>query len=260
MAALAEGRIDSPLLFEPVLADVESLNQWALTERLAVTKLSFFALGKVLSRYGLLYSGAALGRGCGPLVVASPGKKRSELSRGIIAAPGELTTARLLLSLFLDDIPRFKQMVFSDIMPAVKHGEVDFGLIIHEGRFTYPEHNLVELLDLGQWWEEETGEPIPLGGIAIRRDLGVDTARRVDEAIRFSLEQAQRGDEAVIKYVLSHAQEMSLDVIKRHIELYVNDFSVDIGSSGIRAVETLFERAEKRGFITKPNLPIMAYE
>jgi 1,4-dihydroxy-6-naphthoate synthase len=259
MAALAGGRIDSPLLFEPVLADVESLNQWALSGRLAVTKLSFFALGKVLSRYGLLFSGAALGRGCGPLVVAAPEKKLAELSRGIIAAPGELTTARLLLSLFLDDIPHFKQMVFSEIMLAVQHGEVDFGLIIHEGRFTYPEYNLVALLDLGQWWEEETGEPIPLGGMAIRRDLGVDTAGLVDLAIRSSLEQAQQGDEAVMEYVLSHAQEMSLDVVKRHIELYVNDFSVDIGSSGRRAVEILFDRAEKKGFIQKPNLPLMAY-
>jgi 1,4-dihydroxy-6-naphthoate synthase len=259
MAALAGGRIDSTLVFRPVLADVETLNRWALNGRLPVTKLSFFALGKVLSRYALLFSGAALGRGCGPLVVARPGKNRSQLSEGIIAAPGELTTARLLLSLFLDGIPRFKQMIFSEIMPAVKRGEADFGLVIHEGRFTYSGYNLVEVLDLGQWWEEETGEPVPLGGMAIRRDLDEGTARLVNQAILSSLNHAQWGNEAVTKYVLSHAQELSPDVIKRHIDLYVNEFTTDIGSSGRRAIEILFQKAANKGLIPTPTHPLMAY-
>lgn len=259
MAGLADNRVDSLVIFEPVLADVETLNQWALVERLDVTKLSFTALGRVRNSYGLLYSGAALGRGCGPLVVSRPGRSLSELDQAVVAAPGELTTACLLLSLYLGRRPQFRQMVFSDIMPAVARGDADFGLIIHEGRFTYENYGLQALLDLGEWWESETGAPIPLGGIAIRRDIGSEMAHEIDRAIHQSLMLANAHPKDTMPYVLSHAQEIDRDVVMQHIKLYVNSFSIDLGPEGEDAVKKLFERAESAKLIPPSPLPLMAY-
>ncbi|MBI5572658.1 MAG: 1,4-dihydroxy-6-naphthoate synthase [Desulfomonile tiedjei] len=258
-AALAEQRLDAPLEFQPVLADVETLNQWALERRLAVTKLSFMALGSVRDSYGLLSAGGALGRGCGPLLVARPGTTLAGLDSGVVAAPGNLTTARLLLGLFCGRTPSFKQMVFSEIMPAVARGEADFGLVIHEGRFTYPNLGLEALLDLGAWWEEKTGLPIPLGGIAIRRDLGPEVARQVDRSIRTSLETAMSAPDEAMGYVLAHAQEMDRQVVMQHIDLYVNSFGLDLGPAGRNAVETLFSIGEDAGLIPLSTLPLMAY-
>ncbi len=258
-AALANDRVETPLIFEPVLADVETLNQWALEERLEVTKLSFFALGRVREAYGLLYAGAALGQGCGPLVVARPGTGLGGLDGGLIAAPGELTTARLLLSLYLGQEPNFSQMVFSEVMPAVAEGRADYGLVIHEGRFTYRDHGLEALLDLGEWWERETGRPIPLGGIAIRRDLGQELAQSVDVAIHRSLMAARSDPAEAMPYVKAHAQEMASEVIEQHLALYVNQYSLDLGDDGRQAVEALFARAEKYGIIKPSPLPLMAY-
>jgi 1,4-dihydroxy-6-naphthoate synthase len=259
MAALAGDRANTPLLLEPVLADVETLNQWALQQRLEVTKLSFMALGVVRNSYGLLYSGGALGRGCGPLLVARPGTRLDALDRGVVAAPGELTTARLLLSLYLGAVPRFEQMLFSDIMPAVASGKADFGLVIHEGRFTYSTYGLEMLMDLGEWWEKDTGHPIPLGGIAVRRDLGFEVARMVDDAIRQSLMLARISETETMAYVMQHAQEMDLAVVMQHIGLYVNSFTVNLGPEGREAVETLFGRAEQAGVLEGSSLPLMAY-
>ena len=258
-AALAEERIDAPLLFEPVLADVETLNQWALENRLEVTKLSFPALGRVIESYGLLNTGAALGFGCGPLLVARPGTDLDRLADGLVAAPGELTTARMLLGLFLGQEPNCRQMVFSEIMPAVERGEADFGLIIHEGRFTYQQHGLVALQDLGQWWEGETGLPLPLGCIAVRRDLGPEMARSIDAAIRASLVSARTDPVAARPYILKHAQEMDLPVVEQHIELYVNQFSLDLAGQGLEAIELLLGKARETGLIPDTSLPLTAY-
>lgn len=259
MAALAENRLASPLMFDPVLADVETLNQWALEERLGVTKLSFMALGKVRNSYGLLSAGGALGWGCGPLVVSRPGRSLAELDSGVVASPGTLTTAALLLSLFHGKEANFRQMVFSDIMPAVARGEADFGLVIHEGRFTLASYGLEPLLDLGTWWEQETGHPTPLGGIAIRRDLGPELARMVDQAIRESVMDALGAPEKTMSYVQSHAQEMDPDVLAQHIKLYVNSFSVDLSAEGREAVDLLFSKAQESGFIPPSAMPLMAF-
>jgi len=259
MAALAENRLASPLIFEPLLADVETLNQWALEDRLDVTKLSFMALGQVRNSYGLLSSGGALGWGCGPLLVTRPGRTLAQLDHGAVASPGNLTTAALLLSLYLGKQPDFRQMVFSDIMPAVASGEADFGLVIHEGRFTLAAYGLEPLLDLGSWWEQETGHPIPLGGIAIRRDLGLELAQMVDHAIRSSLLDALASPERTMSYVQSHAQEMDQDVVTQHIKLYVNSFSMDLSAEGQEAVALLFSKAEGAGFIPRSSIPLMAY-
>lgn len=250
---------NSPVTFEPVLADVETLNGWALEKRLDITKLSFFAFGKVREQYALLHAGAALGRGCGPVIVARPGTSLHELGKGIVAAPGNLTTARLLLTLYLGKEPPFKQMVFSEVMPAVREGKADFGLVIHEGRFTYREHDLKVLLDLGEWWEKETGFPIPLGGISIRRNLGGDLARDVDRCIRASLTLARNGSKTVMDYVMAHAQEMIPLVVQQHIDLYVNQFSEDLGEEGREAIRFLMNQAEKAGWVEPCSLPLMAY-
>lgn len=259
MAALAQRLVVAPCDFKPFLADVETLNQWALEKRLDVTKLSFMALGMVRNSYGLLSAGGALGRGCGPLVVARRGATLAGLDSGVVAAPGNLTTARLLLSLFCGRTPQFKQMIFSEVMPALARGDADFGLVIHEGRFTYANFGLEALLDLGVWWEQKTGLPLPLGGIAIRRDLGPEVARKVDESIRSSLLYATKQPDDIMGYVLSHAQEMDLDVVSRHIKLYVNPFSLDLGAEGQHAIETLFSTAEESGLLPPSSLPIMAY-
>ncbi len=258
-AGLSYNEKDSSPVFEPVLADVETLNGWALKGKLDITKLSFFAFFKVQTAYALLHSGGALGRGCGPILVARPGADLNNLKDGMIAAPGNLTTARLLLTLYLGYEPRLQQMVFSNVMPAVRDGKADFGLVIHEGRFTLDAYGLQTILDLGGWWEEETGLPIPLGGIAIRRDLGEGTARDVDERIRQSLSLAEGGSPYVEDYIISHAQEMDPSVIRQHIDLYVNRFSRDLGDEGQRAVRVLLDRAERAGLLAPCGLPLMAY-
>ena len=259
-AGLSAHYKDASPPIEPVLADVETLNGWALGERLDITKLSFFALGRVRERYALLHSGSALGRGCGPILVSRGRADLNDLKHATIAAPGNLTTARLLLTLYLGYEPQLRQMVFSEIMPSVRDGKADFGLVIHEGRFTLDAYELQSILDLGQWWEAETGLPIPLGGIAIRRDLGESTARNVDERIRQSLSLAESGSSRVEDYILSHAQEMAPSVIWQHIDLYVNEFSRDLGYEGRKAVRVLLDRAEKMGLLTPCAFPLMAYE
>ncbi|MEW6351720.1 MAG: 1,4-dihydroxy-6-naphthoate synthase [Thermodesulfobacteriota bacterium] len=259
MAALAQGRVETSLRFRIETADVEKLNEWALAARLEVTKLSFAALGRVRDRYALLHSGAALGRGCGPLVVSRAGTHLDALHEGIVASPGELTTAALLLALFHGEPLRFRHMLFSEIMPAVARGDADFGLVIHEGRFTFAEHGLDALVDLGAWWEEETGSPIPLGGIAVRRDIGQRIAREVDLAIARSLMMADPNSDETMRYVRSHAQEMDLEVIRQHIGLYVNSFTRDIGPEGEAAVAELFARGQRTGLIPRVNLPLLAY-
>jgi 5,8-dihydroxy-2-naphthoate synthase len=258
-AGLSAREKDASPSFEPVLADVETLNGWALKGKLDITKLSFFALFKVQTAYALLHAGGALGRGCGPILVTRQGTDLKNLKGGIIAAPGNLTTARLLLTLYLGYEPTFQQMVFSNVMPAVCDGKADFGLVIHEGRFTLDAYGLQTILDLGGWWEEETGLPIPLGGIAIRRDLGESTARDVDERIRESLSLADDGSPFVEDYINFHAQEMDPLVIRQHIDLYVNRFSRDLGDEGRKAVRALLNRAERAGLLKPCSLPLMAY-
>ncbi|MCG6879211.1 MAG: 1,4-dihydroxy-6-naphthoate synthase [Deltaproteobacteria bacterium] len=262
-AGLAIHDKDALLAFDPVLADIETLNRWALEGRVDISKLSFFAFGKVREQYALLHSGGALGRGCGPILVARRENDLEQLRDGTgkytIAAPGNLTTARLLLTLFLGYEPQFRQMVFSNVMPAVRDGEADFGLVIHEGRFTLDAYGLQSALDLGQWWEEETGFPIPLGGIAVRRNLGSSVARQVDQRIQKSLLLAESEFSMVNDYVKAHAQEMASTVIQQHIDLYVNRFTRELGDEGEKAVRVLLQRAESAGLLTPCDLPLLAY-
>jgi 1,4-dihydroxy-6-naphthoate synthase len=253
--ALVHGAVEvNGLHFQERLEDVETLNRLARSasqaeerrsghEALDVTKASYGAIPFLLDEYVLLRSGGALGRACGPLVVARDPVEMAQLRGKRIAIPGRFTTANLLLRLFDPLLPEAVEMVYSEIMPAVQRGQVDVGVIIHEGRFTYADYGLVALLDLGQWWEETTGYPIPLGGILARRSLGKDTIRAVDDAIRRSVEFAFDNPTASEAYVRRHAQEMDPEVVRQHIELYVNRFSAELGDEGEAAIRELFTRA-----------------
>lgn len=257
--ALANHLIDTgDVEFDIRLEDVETLNRFCAHKHLHVTKISMAALAHYLADYALLSSGGALGRGCGPLIVAQPGHDLEEISEAEIAVPGTLTTAHFLLSIFLGKHPRALAMSFDQIMPAVKAGDCAYGVIIHEGRFTYQNYGLVCLADLGEWWEKETGLPIPLGGIAIRRDLGVRVAREVNELIRGSLRHARQNPSTVYGYVRAHAQEMEEKVIAEHIRLYVNDFTLELGDQGEKAIRMLFQMGVDAGLLPLSKENILA--
>lgn len=255
--ALTHGLVATPgFTVSERLEDVETLNRLALDGILDLTKVSYHALGHLRERYALLRSGGALGRGCGPLVVAARPAAMSDLRGRRIAIPGVLTTANLLLQLFGTDFANVVPMPFDRIMPALRSGEADAGVIIHESRFTYQAAGFHAVQDLGAWWEAETGLPIPLGGILARRDLGAEVIGAVEAAIRASLDYARQHPGAVRGYIRTHAQELDDAVTDAHIALYVNDFSRDLGDEGIHAVETLLARAEARGLIPPCDLPL----
>jgi len=248
--ALVKGIVGAEgLEFRERLEDVETLNRLAAEGALDVTKVSYGAIPQLVRGYVLLRSGGALGRGCGPLVVAREALGQGDLAGRRIAIPGRNTTANLLLRLYAPGAAPGVEMVYSDIMPAVARGEVDAGLIIHESRFTYADHGLVSVVDLGEWWEHTTGLPIPLGGILARRDLGAETIQAIDDALRRSVEHAFADPSASREYVRAHAQEMDDVVTQQHIDLYVNRFSVDLGDEGERAIHELFARGRAAGII-----------
>ncbi|MCK4623518.1 MAG: 1,4-dihydroxy-6-naphthoate synthase [Desulfuromonadales bacterium] len=256
---LIHGRIPCPgVSFIEQLEDVETLNRLALEGRLDVTKISYHALGHLRQDYALLHSGGALGRGCGPLVVAQKATDMAQLRGKKIAIPGQLTTANLLLQLYGEGYDNLLILPFHEIMTAVSAGRAEAGVIIHESRFTFQRHGLQQVLDLGQWWEEDSGCPIPLGGILAKRSLGQELIQQIDQALRSSVEFAFAHPQQPQDYIRQHAQELAEDVVRNHIALYVNDFSVDLGDAGIQAVETLFARAEQRGIIPPCDLPLFA--
>jgi len=249
--ALVHGQIETAgLRFREVLLDVETLNQKALNAELDITKVSFHAFAFVRNTYRLLHAGGALGRGCGPLVVAKSGTSMENLRGKKIAIPGRLTTAYLLLQLYDPALgTNVVVMPFERIMDAVQRGAVDAGLIIHESRFTYPDYGLSEVMDLGRWWEGETGLPLPLGCIIARKGLGSTVLQTLDALIRKSVEYAFAHRERTNAYVRAHSQEMEEAVIEQHINLYVNDYSLDLGDEGMAAVDELLKRAEAQGII-----------
>jgi 1,4-dihydroxy-6-naphthoate synthase len=230
----------------PLLEDVETLNSWALTTRLDVTKLSFHALGHVQNHYTMLNAGAALGRGCGPLLITRPDQTTAPTSWRI-AIPGQYTTAALLLRLFLPEHNELLVMPFATIMEAINKGVADAGVIIHESRFTFQDYGLACVQDLGEWWEKKTGLPIPLGCIAARKGLGQKTIQEIEEAIAASLRWAFAHPDACTSYIKEYAQELDEQVISEHIKLYVNDFSLDLSETGQTAVQELLRRGKKAG-------------
>ncbi len=249
--ALVHGKLPDAPPVDELLEDIETLNGLALKGQLDATKISFHALAHLRDRYCLLHAGGALGRGCGPLVVSRTPVAPGDLNASRVAIPGELTTAALLLRLFAPDLHDRVVVPFHDIMSAVQRGDADAGVIIHESRFTYPDYGLHRVLDLGEWWESTTGHPIPLGGILARRDLGKDTAASLDRSLRESVEYAHANPEAVRGYIRSHAQEMDEGVMQQHIDLYVNEYTLDYGPDGEAAIHDLMTRAADAGIVPR---------
>ena len=244
-AALTNGLLEDAPAVRAQLEDIENLNNSALKADYELTKVSYGAIPLLMDDYRILRSGGALGRGCGPLLVTrDDGPLDVTAFRDkLIAIPGEMTTAFMLLRLAMNGRPQTLAMRFDQIVDAVANGTADAGLIIHESRFTYQHAGLVQVVDLGDWWESQTGMPIPLGAILVRRDVEASHALRVNDAIVRSLDFARKNDAAVMKYVREHATEMQEEVMRKHIALYVNDFSEDVRDEGIAAVNELFRRA-----------------
>ncbi|MFN2460066.1 MAG: 1,4-dihydroxy-6-naphthoate synthase [Candidatus Velthaea sp.] len=255
-AALTNGLLPDAPRVDVVLDDVEALNAAALEHRHALTKVSYGAIPYLLDGYRILRAGGALGRGCGPLVVAREARGLDDFDAdAVFAIPGRMTTAYMLLRFALGREPHVRALRFDRIVDAVAAGDVDAGLIIHESRFTYRRAGLAPVVDLGDWWERETGQPIPLGAILARRDIDDAHALALNAAIRHSLAFARTNEGRIIEYVRAHAFEMEDAVMRAHIALYVNEYSDDVGSDGIRAVAALFERAAIAGFVPRAQQP-----
>jgi 1,4-dihydroxy-6-naphthoate synthase len=254
--AMLHGRIDTEgLHFEPVIEDVEALNQRASKGELAITKLSYHAFAHFADHYALLQSGSALGHNCGPLLIARTPRTREAIEQGRIAIPGRMTTANFLLSVAYPDAQNRQTYLFSDIEDAILKSEVDMGLIIHENRFTYQQKGLVALMDLGAHWESVTGLPIPLGGIAVRRDLDADVQARINRVLQRSVAYAWAHTDTVMPYVRKFAQSMDDAVMQAHIDLYVNQHTYDLGTDGRAAVTHMMDLAAKQRLLPAPVRP-----
>ena len=245
--ALVNNKIDTEgITVEPVLEDVQTLNEWAIQGRLDVTKISYGVLPLLLEKYIVLNAGGALGKGVGPLLIT---KQASANTRNVsdmtIAIPGEHTTAHMLFSLAYPQATIKKFMVFSAIEDAVLNGDVDAGVIIHENRFTYQQKGLHKLVDLGEYWERKTGNPIPLGGIVMKKSFDSALQQKVDGLIKRSLEYAFANYPFITEYVKQHSQEMSETVMRQHIDLYVNNYSLQLGPDGKAAVNTFMDIYEQ---------------
>lgn len=240
--AMVNKKIDTKgITFKTELEDVETLNRWAMEGRLDITKLSFGVYRKVKDKYDLLNSGSALGRGCGPLLISKRPIAAEDVKNCKIAIPGENTTANLLFSIAFPEAKHKETVIFSDIESAVLDGRVDAGVIIHESRFTYQQRGLSKIIDLGEFWENTTGNPIPLGGIFIKKDIAPEIKKQVDQLIHDSLQFSFSNYPSLSSYVTAHAQEMDEQVMRQHIDLYVNDFSLDLGEMGKAAIDRLMQ-------------------
>lgn len=238
--ALLNGHIDTgAYTFEPVFADVEELNIAARNKGIAITKMSYRAFFDVKDDYYLLRSGGALGRGCGPLIIANKNIDLSNLSAYSIAIPGKYTTANFLLQFAFPKIVNRHEVIFSNIENDVLEGKYDLGLIIHESRFTFSDKGLIQVADLGEIWEQKTGAPIPLGCIAVNKHISKDHALNIEKLVKDSIIYAKRHPTASRPFISKHAQELSETVQQSHIDLYVNDYSIDLGEDGLAAISVM---------------------
>lgn len=244
--ALVHKKIDTHGIdFTVVMEDVEALNNKAFKQELDVTKLSYHAFIYLTQNYALLNSGSALGFNCGPLLVKDSKNELKDINSASIAIPGKYTTANFLLSLAFPNAKNKKELLFSDIEEAVLSHQVDAGLLIHENRFTYEEKGLEKIIDLGEFWDSLIHAPIPLGGIVVKKSIDTKLQKTIDGLIKQSVEFAFANPESCMDFVKQHAQEMSEEVMKKHIALYVNDFSLDLGTIGKNAIQLLFNKASE---------------
>jgi len=247
--ALIHGKIDTEgLEFEVHMADVEELNQMAFRGELDITKLSYHAFLHILEGYIMMDSGSALGNNCGPLLIKNSGAE-NPIKTDLIAIPGKYTTANFLLNYAFPELQNKKEILFSDIESSIKSKEVSAGLIIHENRFTYADRGFEKVKDLGEHWEKSTGMPIPLGGIAIKRNLDKALQEKVQRLIRKSLEFAFENPAESLGFVKLHAQEMDAEVMQKHINLYVNDYSLSLGEKGKAAIQYMYEFSVEKNLI-----------
>ena len=238
--ALIHGKIDTEGLdFEVHMADVEELNQMAFRGELDITKLSYHAFLHILEEYVMMDSGSALGNNCGPLLIKNAGAENPNIN-DLIAIPGKYTTANFLLNYAFPDLQNKQELLFSDIESAIKSKKVSAGLIIHENRFTYADRGFEKVKDLGEHWEKSAGMPIPLGGIAIKRNLDKSLQEKVQRLIHKSLEFAFENPAESLGFVKQHAQEMDAEVMQKHINLYVNDYSLSLGEKGKAAIQYMY--------------------
>jgi 1,4-dihydroxy-6-naphthoate synthase len=252
--AMVHGRIDTEgLEFDYFLADVEELNRKAFSAQVDITKMSYHAYAYAAGNYLILDSGSALGRRNGPLLISKKKINPDELSDKRIAIPGKYTTANLLFSIAWPEAVNKKEYLFSDIEEALIKEEVDAGLIIHETRFTYQNKGLKKIADMGEFWENLTGMPIPLGAIVIKRSVPHETALKVNRVLRRSLEYAFKNSMASFDFVVGNAKEMDRDVMNNHIKLFVNEFTMDLGKEGKAAIKNLFSIASQKNVI--PGIP-----
>ena len=246
--AMIHGKVDTEgLSFEIVMEDVEELNRRAFVGKLDITKLSYHAYAYLIDKYVLLTAGSALGNNCGPLLIGRNILEKQEVDTARIAIPGKYTTANFLLGLAFPKAQNKVEMLFSEIEQAVLDGGVDAGLIIHENRFTYQQKGLVKIMDLGEYWESTTKLPIPLGGIVAKRDLPMEIQQKANRVMERSVRFALANPKASEGFVKKYAQEMEVDIMYNHIKLYVNDYTVNLGKSGKKALNRLFQQANKLG-------------
>ncbi len=245
--ALLKGKVQAPCNLDPVIRDVEELNEMVARGELQVSKVSYHLAGLVQDQYKILPVGSALGWGCGPLVVVDETRPFEGLAGRRVAVPGKFTTAHMLLRLYEPQVGETIPMLFSKIPGAVKGGEVEAGVIIHESRFTYRDLGLKAVVDLGEWWEKGFGLPIPLGGIIYKRELDGEIAEGLASSLRESISYAWSHIDEVIPFMKQWAQELDESVILSHVRLYVNDFSMDLGELGRKAVDFLFRLGIERG-------------
>lgn len=248
--ALTHEKIDTgPYQFRHQLEDIETLNRRALEGELELSAVSIHAYARLAGRYALLPNGCSMGDGYGPMLVARTPLTRSELPNRRIAVPGTMTTAFLVLRLYCPGEFDYVVMPFDRILDAVAAGEADAGLIIHEGQLTYRDQQLVLHADMGQWWQGETGLPLPLGGNVVRKDLGPavmrDMARLLDQSVRYALEHR---DEA-LAYASRYARDLGKELVDRFVGMYVNHWTVDYGAPGRQAIFELFDRAARAGLV-----------
>jgi 1,4-dihydroxy-6-naphthoate synthase len=254
--AMVNGKIDTKgLKFNYIMEDVETLNRWAEEGKLDITKLSYSTFLKTVDQYALLHSGSALGKGVGPLLIAKEQLDLNNIEQFKIAIPGFNTTANLLLSLAFPQATNKTEIIFSEIEDAVLKGEYDAGLVIHESRFTYQAKGLTKLMDMGDWWENEVNAAIPLGGIVARRSFDKELLAGIDCIIKESVQYSWKHYPELAPFITENAQEMEEAVMRRHIDLYVNEYTTDLGEVGRTAIQTLFDKAKKGGLLNTNHLP-----
>ena len=261
--AMVNGKIDTKgLEFDFVMEDVETLNRWADAGKSDITKLSYSSFLHNVNRYALLHSGSALGKGVGPLLISRQSTVGSwqsgDFSEARIAIPGAKTTANLLFTLAHPEATNKTEVLFSEIENAVLRDEYDLGLVIHESRFTYAQRGLAKIMDMGDWWEATSGAAIPLGGIVIRRSFDAELCATVDGIIRESVLYSWKHYPDLAPFVTENAQEMEESVMRQHIDLYVNEYTTDLGETGEKAIQLLFDKAREAGLI-QGALPAIFY-